>query len=404
MTQHRWLPSLPVVQANPRLTSRASELGHRRGAVLILTALLLVFLLGLAALAVDLGVAYVAGVQLQRTADAGALAGGAALLPSTPGGHPQVSLARQESIRFATLNPVLGQVLELDENWSNDPEGDIVFGRVDPENPQGGFTPTTSDPNALRVMARKQLGMNGPVNTFFAQIFGIAGIPVTRSATAMITDKVVGFRDPGQETLDLLPFAVKLEDWLALLGGSGLDNYSYNPRTRQVSRGRDGLLELRIYPQTGHSDRCCKGTVAGNFGTVDIGSPDNSTATLKRQIRYGVSSEDLAYHGGELKLGPNGTLVLNGDTGISAGIESAVQEVIGRPKVILLYSSVRGNGNNASFTIVGFAGVRVMDVKLSGSVNSKYILVQPANVVSKHAIPGNSQKNYYVYAAVRLID
>src|SRR4029077_18354334 len=113
----------------------------------------------------------------------------------------------------------------------------------------------------------------------------------------------------------------------------------------------------------------------GNFGTVDIGNDNNSTADLSRQIRFGINESDLAYIGGALQLGPDGTLLLNGDTGISAAIKDDLESVKGQPRAICIYSTVTGNGNNAMYTIVGFVGVRIMKVKLTG--NPKYVTIQP---------------------------
>ena len=53
--------------------------GERKGAVIVMVAVLMVVLLGCVALAVDIGYLYVARAELQRAADAAALAGAQAL-------------------------------------------------------------------------------------------------------------------------------------------------------------------------------------------------------------------------------------------------------------------------------------------------------------------------------------
>ena len=76
---------------------------------------------------------------------------------------------------------------------------------------------------------------------------------------------------------------------------------------KRIESGQDGVLEVNLSPQ---------GTGApGNRGTVDIGSGNNSTADIARPSCHGVSHDDLACHGGELKLDGNNGLILNGDTG-----------------------------------------------------------------------------------------
>jgi Flp pilus assembly protein TadG len=69
-----------------------------------LIALLLVVLLGMAALAVDFGMLLAARTEAQRAADAGALSGALSLLES-PGNADQ---ARAKAIEYAALNQVRG--------------------------------------------------------------------------------------------------------------------------------------------------------------------------------------------------------------------------------------------------------------------------------------------------------
>lgn len=45
-----------------------------------------------------------------------------------------------------------------------------------------------------------------------------------------------------------------------------------------------------------------------------------------------------------------------------------------------------GNGNNATYTVVKFVGVRIMDVKLSGGPNSRHLTVQPAVFSDSNAL------------------
>ncbi len=64
-----------------------------------------------------------------------------------------------------------------------------------------------------------------------------------------------------------------------------------------------------------------------------------------------------------------------------------------------------GPGNNAQYTIVAFAGVRIMDVKLTGSMSSKRVIIQPAGVRTRGGIPGSgpTPKTYFVFSPVHLV-
>lgn len=202
------------------------------------------------------------------------------------------------------------------------------------------------------------------------------------------------------------PITVKVEDWQNLLDGAGEDNWAYDPVTETISPGSDGIRGLSMFPQ--REDNKGKGAggsgiAPGNFGTVDIGNPNNAAPDLWRQIRDGPSAEDLAcYDGGELKLDPvTGELLLNGDPGITASMKHALADVVGQPRTIVLYSDASGQGNQTWFTIVSFVGIRVMDYSLTG--NNKYILVQPAVVIDNTAIIGDYGSSYFVGQPVHLV-
>jgi hypothetical protein len=272
---------------------------------------------------------------------------------------------------------------------------------ADPEDPSASLD--TSDPalyNAVQVRVRKTSAMNGLVTSFFARVWGNSGNPVAAKATALLSSTIVGFKVNSESgNSDLLPFAVKQTDWDALLAGSGSDDYRYDGAGNVVG-GTDGILELNMYPLSNGTG----GVVPGTFGTVDVGNPNNSTADLERQILYGVNSNDLSYFGGALTLGSDGTLLMNGDTGVSAGIKEELDSIKGKPRVIMLYNTVTQQGNNATYTIVGFVGVRIMYVKLTGAMTQKKIMVQPAAVIDASALIGDTPNaSNYVYSNVRLV-
>jgi hypothetical protein len=144
---------------------------------------------------------------------------------------------------------------------------------------------------------------------------------------------------------------------------------------------------------------------AGNRGTVDIGHGLNSTADLQRQVLHGINANDLALHGGSLELNAQGQLLLNGDTGISAAIKDELTQIRGQPRVIPLFDSVSGNGNNGNYTVVGFAGVRIVNVRLTGPMRSKEVVIQPAPLMIRGGIPtGGPPTTRFVYSPVVLVE
>jgi hypothetical protein len=174
-----------------------------------------------------------------------------------------------------------------------------------------------------------------------------------------------------QANLPILPIALDKEVWDGLQTG-GSDNWKWDSALLEVAPGTDGVYEANLYPG---------GTRApGNFGTVDIGHHGNSTADLVRQILYGVTPEDLAPYGGALTFDASDVLILNGDTGISAGIADALTQIIGQPRTVGVFRSVTGTGDNAQYEIVKLVGVRVMSVDLMGALRLRHVTIQPAPI------------------------
>jgi len=390
--------------------NRRNKRNRRRGTVAVLTAVSLVVLMGFAALAVDVGMLYNAREESQRTADSAALAGAWELLDGDAlTGTAEMSeeslAARQRAATFAAANPILGHAPVVDLNSANSPEGDVLIGYIADANHYIG-TMSTANPdqaNSVRVLVRRDSVRNGPILLAFANILGIESTEVWAEATATFKDGVVGYRaNSSTGNAQLLPFALHVNVWNALLAGtySVGDGYSYNTETGAVAAGADGVRELNLYPGSGGTQ-----LPPGNFGTVDVGSASNSTADIARQILQGVNESDLSYFpNGELKLGPDGTLPLEGDTGLSAGMKDELEAIKGQARAILLFNAVSGSGNNAVYTIVGFAGIRIVDVKLTGSMSGKRVIIQPAFVVDDSAITGSGPgSSKFVYEPPRLV-
>jgi hypothetical protein len=70
-----------------------------------------------------------------------------------------------------------------------------------------------------------------------------------------------------------------------------------------------------------------------------------------------------------------------------------------------VFSSVSGSGNNAKYIIVGFAGVRIMAVDLTGSLTNKHVLIQPASIEMLGGIPATDgvQHSSYLHSPVWLV-
>jgi Flp pilus assembly protein TadG len=374
----------------------------RQGAITILAAILSVVLIGMVAFCVDIGYVLSAKEELQRTADASALAACWEFGKRISMGNSDsvaAAYARTTAAEYAAFNHVTGNEMDVDTNSCNHPAGGIVFGYVaDFTDSQSPFqTGTTNGYNAVRIRLDKDSSANGEVPYFFARIFGMEGQDLHTEAIAGLVRDIRGFQAPaGGGNLDILPYALDLDTWNNFIANVGSDNYCWNSTTGTVCSGSDGWVEVNLFPQGTGSP--------GNRGTVDIGSSNNSTADIAQQIVEGISPADLAYHGGQLVFDACGKIYLNGDTGISAGVKDELASIIGEPRIIPIFSSVSGNGNNATYTIVKWQGIRIMAVKLTGSMSQKHVTIQVAPVLTNGVIPGTtSGTSHYVYSPVVLV-
>jgi len=371
---------------------------QRSGSILVLTAVMLVALFALLAFAVDLGYLEVVRTELQRSADAAAIAAAWELIDPNSlsgNGNPSVAMehARTKASQYTGLNLVGNQASSLAQS-------DVVIGQLATPSNRNALM-TFDNPgmyNAVQVSVRRTADQNGEVPLFLARVMGLASAAQQAHATAAFLNNVVGFATPPTGvSLGVLPFALDQDTWNSLLAGNGSDSWSWDEQSGQLSSGSDGVLEANLYPQGTGSP--------GNRGTVDIGSPNNSTADIARQILHGVSAQDLQHLGGSLQLDANGELILQGDPGISAGVKDELASIKGQPRILPVFSRVTGSGNNARYTIVGFAGVRIVDVKLTGSMSSKRVMIQPANVLATGGIPspGTNLTSRFVYSPVWLV-
>jgi Flp pilus assembly protein TadG len=375
---------------------------QRRGTILVMAAILAIVLLAMVAFSVDVGYVLTAKEELQRTADASAMAACWDYGKQLSQGQTYTVAAqagRTSASNYASYNKVTRNPAAIDTNSSNSPGGDVVFGYIsDLGGAANSFqTGTTANYNAVQVRVRKNADINGKVPFFFARIFGMEGESLKAQATAAQVRDVSGFVAPADgSNIDLLPFALDLQTYNSLMAGSGDDAWRWDAANKKVVAGSDGVLEVNLYPQGTGSP--------GNRGTVDIGSSNNSTADISRQIVYGISAHDLSYLGGSIQFDANGELQLNGDTGISAGVKDELASIIGKPRAIPVFSKVQGPGNNAQYTIVKWFGIRIMDVQLTGAMSKKHVTIQAAPLIAHGVVPSaTTGTSSYVYSPVVLV-
>lgn len=146
----------------------------RKGAVLILVALLLVVMLAMVAYSIDMGYVSTVHTQLQRAADSAALAAAAEM------NRNGITAARNRARTIGEQNTSSGAPISI-------PDGNIVFGVWDLD--AKTFTPsaTGAGGNAVRVRIEQT------PNLFFARAMGIKEAAVTAEAIAIATPRDICF-------------------------------------------------------------------------------------------------------------------------------------------------------------------------------------------------------------------
>lgn len=367
----------------------------RRGNVIVLSAVLMVGMMGVMAFAVDLGYLFNTRTELQRAADASAIAACWELIDyeAAEGGDRRAQLAasaKSKANQYAAYNLIAHSAAALSDS-------DVTVGYIaQPSNPASPFLTTgyTGLANAIRVRIRRTAEQNGVVPLFFAPVLGVNSGSLQTEATAAYIPGLNGFRAPSDgDTLGILPYALDQETWNGMIAGGGSDDYRFVDGSG-VSSGPDGILEVDLFPQGIGSP--------GNRGTVDIGSGNNSTVDIARQILTGVTAADMAnFAGSKLEFNSAGEMYLTGDTGISAAVKDQLADIVGQTRMIPIFSAVTGNGNNCTYTIVKWVGVRVMHVKLTGG--TKHLMVQPAVHLTKGAITSTVSRSEFVFSPVWLV-
>ena len=161
------------------------------GAVAMIVALSLTFLVGITAMSVDIGHWFTAKNQLQNAADAAALAGASKMLAYDSDRHItglSMDLAFAEAKSVSLHNKAMDVSLDIQTTdctmgWWNFPQRDF-----DPSRkwPLAATSVSHNDVTAFRVLERRDETLNSPLNTFFAGIVNINQVDVRTLATAYL--------------------------------------------------------------------------------------------------------------------------------------------------------------------------------------------------------------------------
>lgn len=162
----------------------------QQGTVVVVVAICLIFLVAIAALAVDVGYLYSTRNELQNVADAAALAG-ARYLGDEYSKLDESAMASRVFTKeevFAVIEDVATKNKAANESISIDMD-DVEIGLWNPiASTDDIWQPTLTAPDAVRVIARRDSGINAAIGTFFAGVFNVNEMAVvSRKAIAALS-------------------------------------------------------------------------------------------------------------------------------------------------------------------------------------------------------------------------
>ncbi|MEX0643419.1 MAG: TadG family pilus assembly protein, partial [Pirellulales bacterium] len=160
-------------------TSAAGDSRTRRGAIVVLAAVMMIVFLASVVFSVDVSYMQLTKAKLRAATDAAARAAGEGLSRAQ-----DLNYARQAAKDIAAANKVAGKPLVLDDS-------DIVFGKSDQQSSGAWtFTPNGQPINAVRVFGRRtREAPSGSVPLFFGRVFNVLDFEPVQAATVVRLDR-----------------------------------------------------------------------------------------------------------------------------------------------------------------------------------------------------------------------
>ena len=306
-----------------RLRKMTDRLRNRRGATLVMIAIMMTVMLGMVGAAVDFARMYAFKAQVQVTADASALAGALELVHGRNN-----TFVPDTAMKYAAFNKANGGALVTVDRDSVQPVAWDFTTRTYTVQTWG-----SSATNAVRVAAR----YNAPYT--FGKIFGATTSTLPGEAIA-----AVGYVG---STNCLRPWAV----WYGFLLQSLPNGATLNPATYNLTTADVQYLIANRAPVTMQFDNS-NPTAPGNIANVIVSDPWNGNNSYKEAINGACAN---------LPIGPGTWLAADPNEG-SGTTTGAVRQMCG----------LNGNGQN-SFTCNKTVKLAVWDTNngLSGA-NLRY--------------------------------
>jgi Putative Flp pilus-assembly TadE/G-like len=319
-------------------------LTNQRGVAAIMVALAITALLGIAALAVDIGYLNVAKNELQNIVDASALAGAGEL-------SRQYLEEDFEAVQESLIVAIAAGVADSNESGFNI---EVQIGTW--RNRDEGFIGTLNNrPNAVRAIARRGSDGNSQVPTFFARIWSILGLNAQADAVAALT----GASSIAEGELEI-PVGIS-QQWFT-------NNFCDQNIQFYPTSGTTGCAGWHVYdtwPANASKlrDDILNGLLSGEFTPPALNLDDNPS---------------FAFTGGNLSTLTDVMIDLFNHFAVDGVWETEV----------VVYGEDCGENPNQTISIVGFASVEITAVEGPPPVLT-------ATAECGKVTPGTGGGNYY---------
>ena len=299
---------------------------QRAGQALVIMVSAVVILVVVAALTIDIGQLIFSRARLQNASDAAALAAAHELVLRRDAGVTETNArtaAAAEAFNLVQLNWIA-------------PRAEVYFGKYE----SGQFTPMDESytASAIKVITfRDDLAPGGPVGAVFGSMMGIDELSIEGAAVSQLARGITAI------TGDLRPFAVHKDDIkpAGQIFRIPLGNWTVSEDGEEIAPGNFGLLNLN----------------GGALGTDEL-------------ITWIQNGYD-----GTCSIDPDvGYTWIPGTCGVRQAIVSEIEALIGQMVFVCVYDMVTGEGSNATFRIIWFAGGIIRDIKFAGP--NSYIEVE----------------------------
>ena len=372
----------------------------QEGAVAIMVALMLVFLLGIAALAIDIGNLMVARNEAQNAADATALAAAGCLYQHTKCNNmttpvPDWTDAQTTGTTFVSSNSVQGTALKA---------AVVNIGYWDITHTIDGLQasdikPTSNDLPAVQVVIHKDgTDENKAVPAYLASVLGINVLKVSAVATAAIANP--GKVGPGGLFPMAMPLCMYQQFWSTANNAPILDPNGPPLDSTQIETQTPGQPYVFDMGSTYHISSTCDAGQWTSFNPATNGCTSNqSDSCIDGMLTTGNASTMSIGDQTWIKSGTANNLFK--DTNACSAAAPVGQRTC-EWETVLVVDSVASSTTGAYHTIVAFACLHILRATKGAN---PYVTVQMSNDPS-HCEPINASgvgPNYGAITPPRLV-